>query len=519
MPAPGVTRRRLPALLFPFLYFAPTLVGAQGLDGTPASRCGGPPLTAPLPATDNDARALVRFAPALRADTNDAYLARALGTLTSDRVRRAIDVEVRSRGLAAGPLPANAASAVAEGRVLGVRFVLVGTVSHENDTARVEWKLVDARSGAELGRGVLAARDGDAERLVASLTGTLTKAFGRTTASVPPREQLATGSVPAMRAFLRGMGDADGYDSDRLELARAAFREAIAADRQLLAAHYRLAETGLRELEWGPVAGAARDTIVREAQGALAMVLLRDPYDARALALLGQLHLAAREVALAGVIAATLEHRAPNDPTALLLRAAVLRANGSDMEALTLLRKNRPVVSRDADALLALADLERRAGTAADACRLLNQVLTIDPLNAPAFVWRGLVRSGLSERREGWADAEVASRLGRVDWGDLAGAWIDASVGDTVRARNRTAPWMKERALQQAGLLDLTLRALVMRSLGNVQQELRVTDRFACADPRRKRVVGDPLLARRVDAKCPARASVSLGPARNAHAG
>ena len=54
---------------------------------------------------------------------------------------------------------------------------------------------------------------------------------------------------------------------------------------------------------------------------------------------------------------------------------------------------------------------------------------------------RALVRANLGDRRGGWADAELAARLGRPEWGAAATALIDISMGDarTVRPRRMLA--------------------------------------------------------------------------------
>ncbi len=109
-------------------------------------------------------------------------------------------------------------------------------------------------------------------------------------------------------------------------------------------------------------------------------------------------------------------------------------------------------------------------------------------------MWRAVVRSALGERREGWADAEVATRLGRADWGEITAALIDVEMRDTVRARMRAKPLMQAVALQDAGWLDLLLRAAVSHSLGTPAIARETIGLVSCTDPRRAALVNEPLL-------------------------
>jgi hypothetical protein len=109
-------------------------------------------------------------------------------------------------------------------------------------------------------------------------------------------------------------------------------------------------------------------------------------------------------------------------------------------------------------------------------------------------VWRAIVRSRLGERREAWADAEVAARLGRNDWGELTGAMIDLSVRDTVRAKMRVKPLMADASLQQAGWLDLLLRAAIAHELQVPKDAMLAVRQMPCHEPRRSMLAREPLL-------------------------
>ena len=467
---------------------------AQSLDATPPSLCGKPRALAAAGDSIADSRVLIRFSPATASSMDDALLARALGTLVSDRVRGALDVDVRSRGLGATPALTNAASAVAEGRVLGVRYVLVGSVRRETDRVQVAWRMVDARSGAERGSGVVSQPAQGVDSLVGTFTTTLTRAFARPPYVAPAIDRVRSASAPALAAFVEALTDLEAFDRANLAKADTALRRALAADPAFVAARFRAAQLSLRMLEWIEQRDAERRAYVSAGLRSVGLALQANPYDPRALALLGRLYLHSATPELAQPVLRALKRLAPTDPSTVTLEAHVLRAQGHDADALRVARAPTPAVARSVDALMIRADLERRVGDPVNACRVLNQAITLDPLFAPAYVWRAVVRSPLGERREGWADAEVATRLGRKDWGELTSALIDISVADTVRARTRSTAYMQDAALRDGGWTDLLLRAAVANGLKSADKVGRALRQVACGDPRRPQLAREPLL-------------------------
>lgn len=485
-------RTRAIAGVLPLL-MAPGLLMAQGLDPSPASLCGT--RVAPTAATSGggDSRVLIRFASDVSATQEEAFLARALGTLTADRIRQAVDVDVRSRGLGSSNV-GDPSSAVAEGRVLGVRFVLVGTVQNSDDRYVVSYRLVDARSGREMTKGTISQAVTDVDSLVGAMTSTLTRAFGKPAYKPPPQDRIGTRSRKALLAYLHALTAVDAFDRERLSEAEALLREAIEEDPDFTAARFRLADLLLRKLDWVEERDSVRARLVRDGLWNVGFALLRDPYSTRALSLMGRLHLHGAAPQLTEQVVLALDRLAPASAEAVTLRAQWARATGRDDEALAGIRAASESTERSAVALAVRADLERRVGDPIAACRVLNRAVALDPLFAPAYVWRAIVRSSLGERREAWADAEVAARLGRDDWGELTGALIDLSMRDTVRAKDRLQAQMSGDALLNAGWLDLLLRASVAHGLqkpATAQQALRM---IPCGDPRRPQLEREPLL-------------------------
>lgn len=467
---------------------------AQGLDPTPASQCGERAVTVQPDSAVADSRVLIRFAAGIASDTDDAFLARALGKLVAERIRQTLSLDVRSRGVSGGSGSADAASAVAEGRVLGVRYVLVGTVQRRDDRSVIDWRLVDARTGKQTSSGLASEPVGAVDSLVNAMTAVMTRALGRNATKPAARDRLHSRSPDAILAFLRGLAEVEAFDRARLQRADSALQHAIDLDRSFVAARYRLAELSVRQLDWVEHRDRARAALVQKGLWSIGAVLLKEPYDVPSLALMGRLYLHKGMPALAKPIVASLRTLAPDDPATVELDARVARALGHDDDALRIVRASAAATERSIDALMVRADLERRVGDRVVACRVLNRAVALDATHAPAYVWRAIVRSNLGELREGWGDAEVASRLGRSDWGELTGALIDVAVRDTVRARTRVMPLMTAGSLDSAGWLDLVLRAAVANSLTAPATAQQAILRMSCRDPRRVGLSNEPLL-------------------------
>lgn len=472
----------------------PYTLYAQSLDATPPSYCGEPASASARTAAVSDSRALVRFTSGMASDTNDAFLARALSRLTAERVRRAAQVAVESRGVGAGAVQTDASSAIAEGRVLGVRFVLVGTVERLNERSVVTWRLVDARTGREMSSGVVTQALGSPDSLVTVATAALTRAFGRPSYVAAPYERIQSRAPDAINAYLRALSGLEAFDRQTAERTEDALLTAVRLDPSFLAAHYRIATHALRQLTWISQRDAERERLYKQGLAAVGQVLMRAPYDLQALTLLASLHVQGDAPELAQPIVAVLHQRAPDNPDVVAVEAQVLRMIGRSSQALQRLRARGGAADVSVEALLVLAELERHAGNTRQACRLLNRAVVLDPQHAPAYVWRAIVRSQLNERREAWADAEVAARLGRTDWGELAAALVDVSVGDSVRARNRAKPWTTPEYLAEGGWLDLVLAAYVSLALNRADEAQRALRQVSCHEPRRGLLGGDPLL-------------------------
>jgi hypothetical protein len=107
---------------------------------------------------------------------------------------------------------------------------------------------------------------------------------------------------------------------------------------------------------------------------------------------------------------------------------------------------------------------------------------------------RALVRAELGDRRGGWADAELAARLGRPEWGAAAAALIDVSMGDEIAVRRRVRETLRVEPEATLPWLDALLRAAVFHAVGDAQRARAALAAMPCNDYRRRTLAGDPLL-------------------------
>jgi tetratricopeptide (TPR) repeat protein len=122
-----------------------------------------------------------------------------------------------------------------------------------------------------------------------------------------------------------------------------------------------------------------------------------------------------------------------------MLRVASMyhRTIGNDTRAYDQIRTAVQHGPQSASLLVELASFARLRGDVTLACHALNAAVQADAELASAYALRALVRAGLGERREGWADAEIATRLGHPEWGERAAAVLDARFADRNNAVQR----------------------------------------------------------------------------------
>ncbi len=199
--------------------------------------------------------------------------------------------------------------------------------------------------------------------------------------------------------------------------------------------------------------------------------------------------------------------RKPDHPGMQRVAARYRRLRGNDARALDQFIAAVEADPRNAQLLVELASIARLRGDITLACHALNAAVAADAELASSYALRALVRASFGERREGWADAEVATRLGHPEWGERAAAVLDARFAERNTAVARLLPlggmsakpvnYLDAMLLAEASLAvtargtavkvatglacDSSLRPLLLRDL----QSLGVQPADACAPPRR----------------------------------
>ncbi len=179
----------------------------------------------------------------LSGDAADDYLAVGLADALITRLSRIQQVVVRPTS-AILKFAERERDAVAAARQLDVDSVVEGTLRRDGDRFRVTVQLVSARTGAiewadtfdEKITDIFALEDAIAERIVASLTLTLTGEEKRSLRKTPTR------SGPAYESYLEGRFHWNKRTAEGCERAIACFERAIASD-----PNYALAYSGLAD--------------------------------------------------------------------------------------------------------------------------------------------------------------------------------------------------------------------------------------------------------------------------------
>jgi hypothetical protein len=186
------------------------------------------------------------------------------------------------------------------------------------------------------------------------------------------------------------------------------------------------------------------------------------------------------------------------------------RVRGDSSLAERIVRDAGIGIAEHVPTLFLRAEWERRRGRPRLACLALNRIIVLDETWAPAYVMRALVRSQLGDRRGGWADAELVSRLGRPAWGEATAALIDISMGDVAAVRRRARQKFRVDATVTLPWVDALLRAAVFHAIDDGERAQQVLATMPCDDYRRRFLAGDPLLR---FLRIPARCQVSRRPA------
>ncbi|MES2523758.1 MAG: hypothetical protein V4617_13720 [Gemmatimonadota bacterium] len=470
--------------------------GAQSLASTPPATCTAPSKAPLTVLTDMSliTGVVVRFTSNVNAKATDAHLAKALSVRSAEHLQALVEAPVRSRFDPSQSQGNDAQSAVAEGRVLGVRWVVTGRAERSKDSVRVSWTVLDSRTGEVRGSGTASDALVRLDALATGLAFTIGKRIGYQGPALK-RMVPVSRSVSAMEQYLAGVFEYDSFDPEALRRSVASLKGATQAEPGMRPAWSALAVTLTRLVEWGEGASArGRSDRSREALTAANRALALAPRDPQSLATLAHIHVLRDEPVPAKQALDALRRAAPVSEDIPWLSAELSLLRGGDL-GMSIDRREL-LNSRNAHALFTRADGERMRGRTVQACQALNRLIVLEPAWAPAYVERALIRTSLGDRRGGWQDAEMATRLGQPSWGELVSAIIDFSVSDSLRTRERLrrlGPISDDTVLPW---FDVLLRGAVYSATGQAERAAQVLSLAPCDDPRRRRLLRDPLLRR-----------------------
>ena len=487
------------------------LAEAQQFAANPAAKCAITPVRDGGVPADG---AIVRFTAGPGARPLDALTAHALGTRLSGELRSLASAPVRAAsGIADTSVRALDAAAMARLLESGERWIISGDVRETDRTVQVRWRIVDARLGREVATGTVE----DDLLWLPRLAGAVLEAVGEKIgvsrsllAQARGRQRWRhTTSREAMELYLAALYDMESFDSRAQQNAIVSLSKALVLDPRFSAAWYALGVAQAHAAYWGETA-RGRDQRLASAVQAANRALAAQPTDAGTLALLAKVHLLRNEPAAAQQVLDGLLRLAPRADEVVWLRAELARERGDSTLAEEIINQAGSSIVEHVPTLFLRAEWERRRGRPQLACLALNRIVVLNEAWAPGYVMRALVRSKLGDRRGGWADAEIVSRLGRPAWGTATSALIDISMGDVSRVQRLARRELAVRDESTLAWLDVLLRAAVFKGTNDIDRAQQALAAMPCDDYRRRYLAGDPLLT---PLPLPPRCKVSRKPA------
>ena len=455
----------------------PSALSAQCPDGSP------PPCSRPVAAPPATSLAVLYF-DNLSGDSSDAYLADGLTEEMIARLGGIARLVVKSRTAVRrfrGRPPADPATL---GRALGVAHLVSGSVRRAGTRLRVSVELVRAASGSRLwgeqydrtDADLLAMEEDIARAVATAIAGRLLPAERASLASRP------TNNPRAYELYLRGNHD---LAMRTPSAAARAIREYEAAWRLDSAFARALARAGFGyalfpAFPW-PYPGLSEDTLLARSAAAIDRALqvdstCSDAWMAYGFILTLDPHNPFEVSQRAYERAVALD---PRNDEAWQLYGIQARGYGRDsiaraaMERALELEPQRPIT------LARLAELEWEQRRFAEASRLLDSAVAIDPEFYLAYWDRALVRLSRNEPAAARQDGEAAVRLGAGDpLVQLGLALVEAATGDTGSARSRLAGfWSSGRDTLNPTPMDAVLSAQVLVALGEGDRAIAFVER------------------------------------------
>lgn len=461
--------------------------------------CPAPPATLPQPLRSAANRVTVgvlalhlqRASPELR------YLADAFPDAIAHRLVLLERVRLFAPSAVRRLPPTSAPNAVRVARELRTRFLVSGALSVEGGTPTLTIVLYDSASTEPAWTRAFRA---DAEAVLKAESVVASEVAQRLLPTLTEAERVAlsrefTRSPQAFAAFLRGEDAARERGMGYAARAVAFYDEAVRADSNFAEAHSELAMSLLAAVEEGAREAMANpDSIVALAVKESGRSTALRPKSARAWS--------ARGAALSFSPASAKEARAaferarglaPLDPEVAYRHARALLRMGSKREAEEALTSALREAPGFASALFELGDLSLLARNTERACSWLNAAIAADPYRPMSYALRAIARRGEMENRLGWADAEIAVRLGARPHGEAAAALVDLRSGDSVRARGRALKLFREfDRRSMIGVSDARFVSLSLVAVGERARAISILERARPRDGALRLVLQDP---------------------------
>jgi len=377
----------------------------------------------------------------------------------------------------------------------GAKYALAGVPSiGSNGTLRVTMALFQIPHRNPIWRrsfpfdsaGTLALEQAIALEVATKIVGKLT----------PKERQLLT-RVPTQRgdaydALLRG--DA-ALLAGAADTAAESYEQALKLDPRLADAQAKLALANVELYQNGNEPRGAFARLVRQARAAADQARALDP--ASPIAWLAEARVRMAEGKPDQEWRRAFEHALTLDPR----NAAVLEEYGLAMlisddrpAARSLLQRVSSVTYGRARTSTAIAELALADGRDGEACAYLNDAINNDPLFAPTWALRGVLRARHKDLRYGWADAETATRLGSGFLGESAAALIDLISRDTTRARERLSDlWQTVRNQGTVNARDGRALAAALIALGDTPRAIDVLESVHPRGPWYAAALRDPV--------------------------
>jgi Tfp pilus assembly protein PilF/TolB-like protein len=377
----------------------------------------------------------------------------------------------------------------------GAKFALAGVPSiGSNGVLRVTMALFELPKRSPVWRrsfpydsaGTLALEQAIALEVATKILGKLTEQERALLTRVPTQRGDAYDLVLRGDAYMLG-GIADS--------AAMAYEAALKIDAKYADAQAKLALANVELYQTGNEPRGAFARLVRQGRAAADQALALDP--ASPYSWLADARVRMAEGKSEADWRRAFDHALTLDPrnAAVLEEYGLAVATTNDRSgARSLLQRVNSVTSGRARTATALAELALDDGHDNEACAYLNDAIASDPLYAPAWAMRGLLRARHRDLRYAWADAETSTRLGNNFLGESTAALIDLVSRDTTRARERlTDLWLTVRSQGTVNSRDGAALAAALIALGETSKGLDILESVHPRGPWYAAALRDPV--------------------------